>query len=371
MKLRLMLALWGVLAFGLAAVAAQDDPVHEVHPAVETEPMPNEGDSADDAAIWIHPSDPALSTVIGTDKKGGLAVYDLSGRQLQYLEMGRLNNVDLRYNFPLGSEHASILVASNRQGDTLAVFRVDPETRLVEDITARAIETGIDVYGLCLYHSAVSGRYYAFVNGEDGEIQQWELFDAGDGRVDASLVREFAVGSQPEGCVADDEMGYLYVGEENVAIWRFDAEPGRPAEPVAIDRTGDEGHLVADVEGLTLYYTADGGGYLIASSQGSDDFVVYSREEQLQYIGRFEIEDSDAIDGTSNTDGIDVTNVALGAAFPEGLFVAQDGRNTDPDANQNFKFVPWGAIAQALGLRIDTTWDPRAVGAGEMPPAGR
>jgi len=114
--------------------------------SVETEPMPNEGDAADDAAIWLHPSDPSLSTVLGTDKKGGLAVYDLAGRLLQYLEMGRLNNVDLRYNFPLGDEHIDIAVASNRRGDTLAVFRIDPATRSSSTSPRRAIER-IDVYG--------------------------------------------------------------------------------------------------------------------------------------------------------------------------------------------------------------------------------
>jgi myo-inositol-hexaphosphate 3-phosphohydrolase len=46
---------------------------------VETEPVPHSADAADDAAIWIHPTDPSLSTVLGTDKVegGGLGVYDL------------------------------------------------------------------------------------------------------------------------------------------------------------------------------------------------------------------------------------------------------------------------------------------------------
>lgn len=363
---RVIIVVLTIFIVGLAVAAAQDDSAAEVIPWAETDPMPESGDAADDVAIWIHPSDPALSAVIGTDKRGGLVVYDLDGNQLQYtFEEGRLNNVDLRYNFPLGGEPSTIVVASNRRGDELAIFRMDPATRELSDVTARDIETDIDVYGLCLYHSALTGTYFAFVNGEDGEVQQWELFDDGAGMVDATLVRDFAVESKPEGCVADDEQGYLYLGEEDVAIWRFDAEPDRPAEPVEIARTSDDGPLVDDVEGITLYYTADGGGYLIASSQGSAEFVVYSREESPQYIGRFEIVSSDTIDGTSGTDGIDVTNVSLGDAFPDGLFVAQDGRNTDPDANQNFKLVSWGEIARQLDLAVDTTWNPRAIGAAE------
>ena len=64
---------------------------------VETEPVPDAGDAADDAAIWVHPTDPALSTIIGTNKDGGgLAVYDLTGSQVQYLAADDANNVDLR-----------------------------------------------------------------------------------------------------------------------------------------------------------------------------------------------------------------------------------------------------------------------------------
>jgi phytase-like protein/calcineurin-like phosphoesterase family protein len=37
---------------------------------VETDPVPHRGDAADDPAIWVHPADPSLSTIIGTDKQG-------------------------------------------------------------------------------------------------------------------------------------------------------------------------------------------------------------------------------------------------------------------------------------------------------------
>src|SRR4051812_47856200 len=37
-----------------------------------TDPVPHDGDAADDPAIWVDPSDPARSRVLGTDKEGGL-----------------------------------------------------------------------------------------------------------------------------------------------------------------------------------------------------------------------------------------------------------------------------------------------------------
>ncbi len=50
---------------------------------VETQPVDDFGDAADDPAIWIHPTRPELSLVIGTNKKRGLEVYDLAGRRIQ------------------------------------------------------------------------------------------------------------------------------------------------------------------------------------------------------------------------------------------------------------------------------------------------
>jgi myo-inositol-hexaphosphate 3-phosphohydrolase len=56
-----------------------------------------------------------------------------------------------------------------------------------------------------------------------------------------------------------------------------------------------------------------------------------------------------------------VNNMALGADFPSGLFVAQDYSNTAPSARQNFKLVPWEWIAAAFQppLGIDSAHDVR------------
>ncbi|MGH9801131.1 MAG: phytase, partial [Blastocatellia bacterium] len=77
------------------APAVSAEGLEAIHATVETDPVPSGGDAADDPAIWIHPTDPVLSTIIGTNKQGGLAVYDLGGKQIQYLADGRMDNVDL------------------------------------------------------------------------------------------------------------------------------------------------------------------------------------------------------------------------------------------------------------------------------------
>ncbi|HEX9370917.1 MAG TPA: phytase, partial [Roseiflexaceae bacterium] len=254
----------------------------------ETTPVPHTGDAADDPAFWIHPSDPAQSTILGTDKFGGLAVYDLAGNQLQYLADGAMNNVDLRYNFPLGDQPVALVTAGNLANNSLAIYRVDPATRQLVSVAARTITPGLSIYGSCMYHSPLSGTFYVFLDAKNGSVEQWELFATTGGRVDAARVRSFGVGSQVEGCVADDEAQAFFISEEAVGIWRYGAEPGAGVARTQVDTTAVGGHVTSNIEGLAIYYTSSGGGYLIASSQGSDDFAIYRRGDNA-YVGTFAI----------------------------------------------------------------------------------
>jgi 3-phytase len=312
---------------------------------VETDPVPHDGDAADDPAIWVDPRDPANSVILGTDKRGGLALYDLAGTQLQYLPAGDLDNVDLRAGFPLGGRRVTIVTAGNRRDNSIAIYRLDEASRRLVEVTARKLHPGVATYGSCMYHSRRSGRLYYLVTSKTGGVEQWELYEHA-GRVDGRRVRGFRLGSQTEGCVADDQLGSLYLSEEAEGIWRYDAEPDAHGPGTLVDGTHGAGHLSADVEGVTIAYAAEGGGFLIASSQGDSTFRVYRREPPNEYVGAFKIQAGAEVDGVEHTDGIDVTTASLGAAFAGGVFVAQDGRN--PHANQNFKLVPWSEIARTL-----------------------
>ncbi|MEP7342161.1 MAG: phytase [Acidobacteriota bacterium] len=326
-----------------AAPAIGSDSLESVVATVETDPVPNSGDAADDPAIWIHPTDPTQSTIIGTDKQGGLAVYDLSGKQLQYLADGQMDNVDLRDGFALGGQKVSIVTASNRKTNSIAVYKVNPQTRQLENIAARSITHGMNVYGMCMYRSEKSGKIYYFGTSKTGDVEQYELTDNGSGKVDAKRVRNFKLGSTVEGCVADDKLGHFYVAEEAVGIWKYGAEPDAGTQGATIAKVGD-GHLFADVEGLAIAYVKDGTGYLIASSQGNHSYVVFRREGNNEFVKKFRVGKGDRIDGAEETDGIDVTTANLGPAFPNGVFVVHDGFNDS--GNQNFKLVPLQMIVK-------------------------
>ncbi|MEH2051947.1 phytase [Nostoc sp.] len=364
-----------------------------------TLPAVDQNADADDPAIYVNATNAADSLVLTSVKNAGLRVYDLSGNLLQTVNPGgiRYNNIDLQYGFKLGNQSIDIAVASDRQNDKLAIFKINPNPttpgQYLENITDSNIGTIFQTspfeppysastrssYGLTLYRSPITNDYYVFTSRrQTGDIAQFKLIDKGNGQIGAELVREFTIPSptaagrspQTEGMVVDQETGFLYIAQEDVGIWKFQAEPDGGTTGKLIDRVRFEGgsHLTDDAEGLTIYYGKNGTGYLLASSQGDSTFVAYTREGNNEYVGNFAIGNNGSIDSVQESDGADVINVPLGPNFPFGLFVTQDGSNEPAETidgenvNSNFKLVPWENIANALpnSLNIDTTsYDPR------------
>ncbi|QPL30016.1 phytase [Pseudomonas fragi] len=317
-----------------------------VKPAVQTEVVMSQGDAADDPAIWVHPQTPALSRVLGTNKQQGLEVYDLQGKRVQHLPVGRLNNVDVRPGFELGGRTVDLAVATNRDHNSLSVFSIDRATGTVQ--AAGEIATPVtDIYGLCLF-KAPSGEIYSFANDKDGTFVQHRLYTKGD-KVEGELVRQFKVATQPEGCVADDRNQRLFLGEEDVAVWAVDARPDQPATLTSVIKVGGPVH--DDIEGMGLYQT-EKDNYLVISSQGNDSYVVVDAEPPYALRGAFRVGVNAAagIDGASETDGLEVTSANLGGAWSKGMLVVQDGRKRMPEQAQNFKYIPWSEVAKALRL---------------------
>lgn len=324
----------------------------------ETDTVASWFDAADDPAIWVHPTDPDKSKIICTDKKWGLRIYNLTGKEIDSYKVGKMNNVDIRYNFPLGNKKIDIVGCTNRSNNTISLYSISESGQLT-NVNGSSIKPNMaEVYGFSFYHSLRSGKYYALVLGKEGQFEQYELFGNGKGKVNGEMVRSFKLSSQAEGIVADDEYGSLYIAEEDVAIWKYSAEPVNDTG-TRVGYPGD-GKLRADLEGLTMYYASNGRGYLLASIQGDSTFAIYERQGQNRYIGSFEISEG-KVDGVSDSDGIDVMSYGLGPKYPYGLFIAQDGLNTDGllIRSQNFKLISWKKIADSFGLLMDNNVDPR------------
>ncbi|WP_380879075.1 hypothetical protein ACFB49_20200 [Sphingomonas sp. DBB INV C78] len=297
-------------------------------------------DAADDPAIWRNVADPAASLIVGTDKKAGLHVYDLKGVDRSFIDAGQVNNVDLR---DMGAK-GIVVVASDRNdraNSKLALFTLDPATARLTPRGMIASGAG-EAYGVCLYQAG--DALHAFMVLKDGTINQIAI-DLGGAAFSGRIVRSMKLGTQSEGCAVDDRTGRLYVAEEDVGLWRFDAAADGATAPVKI-AAADGQQIVADAEGVAIAPEGDAGGYLVVSSQGDNAYAVYRLADE-GYVGRFRIAQG-AIGATEETDGIDIVAGDFGADYPAGLMVAQDGINA-PKA-QNFKLVSWADVKRALDL---------------------
>ena len=130
------------------------------------------------------------------------------------------------------------------------------------------------------------------------------------------------------------------------------AEPvGGPARTM-FAAVKDNPALKDDMEGIGLVTLQSGRGYLVVSSQGNGSYAVFRREGDKVYVESFAIgaNAKPGIDGVSETDGLNVTELSAGPGFEGGLMVAQDGRNISPPERQNLKLVPWKAVSTALKL---------------------
>jgi 3-phytase len=302
----------------------------------------------DDMCYWVHPSDPALSTVIVTDKFAGkILVYDLDGRLLQELPSPSPRNVDTRYSVPFHRTCIDLVALTDRTEDIIRVYRVDPATRALVRIDDGKIHTQ-DNYGFTLYQQA-DGQLLGITGDRDtGLMRQFALFENGLGQMSGTETAWTFHETRVEGVVADDETGYYYLAEEEVGIWRVGALDS--GDRTLIARVGDATGLQGDIEGLALYYAANGEGYLIASSQGDNKFTVIDRKPPHRGRGNFRVQ------GVRATDGLDVLNMNLNGTYSKGIFSVHNGGSNCCSIHG----VRWADIASALGLVVDTGyWDPR------------
>ena len=367
----LSLAALSLAVMTLSACATTPAPLPAVTIAAsaETEPVGTvAADAADDPAIWRNPANPAASLIIGTDKRAGIHVYTLSGRSIAFVAAGEINNVDLRDGVTMAGRPVILVGASDRNSLTqprLALLTLDGATGALTPLATIPVDASGEAYGFCFGRVPGDRQPRAYIVTKQGRVLELML-DLDVPTPTARLSRSFGVATQSEGCVVDDRTGQLYLGEEDVGIWRFDLTTAAPTA-IAFAAVGAEHGLVADVEGLALAIASPGnspgagggagtgngndngsgsGGMLIASSQGDNAYTMLDLATGA-VRGRFRI-NGGPIDGTYDTDGIDLVLGDFGPQYPAGLLVVQDGDNAP--AAQNFKLVDWAAVLAATGL---------------------
>ena len=259
---------------------------------------------------------------------------------------GRYNNVTL-----FAGEHGIVVIASDRTdpvNSKLALFLLDPATGSLASLASVPSGAG-EGYGVCVAPApriAMVGApdaMTAYAAIKDGTVRQISITHK-DGKVEHKAGASWKLKTQIEGCVVDPATGALYVGEEDVGIWKID--PARPEAAPVLFAAADSKQLVPDVEGLALATREGVSSLLVASSQGDNAYAVFDTATGT-LMGRFRI-NGGALDGTSETDGIELAVGDYGSGFEQGVFIAQDGDNGG--GTQNFKLVSWAAILAALRL---------------------
>lgn len=313
-----------------------------IKPVVVTQPTPHD---TDDPAIWIHPTDPAKSLVIGTDKDsdGGLYAYNLEGKIITKSEsLKRPNNVDIAYGLNIGGIKTDIAVTTERETNKIRIFSL-PDLKPIDNGGIPVFEGEVekDPMGVALYTRPSDKAIFAIVGRKTGPsrsyLWQYLLSDSGKGNVSARVVRKFGSFSgkkEIEAIAVDNELGYVYYCDEQVGIKKYMADPAlNNNTEIAFFGQKD---FKADHEGIAIYKSTATTGYILVSNQQANTFMVYPREgangNPNEYPLLAEIPTS-----TIECDGADVTNINLGPKFSNGMFVAMSNGMT-------FHFYDWRTI---------------------------
>tara|TARA_B100001175_G_scaffold313112_1_gene320180 strand:+ start:14 stop:1021 length:1008 start_codon:yes stop_codon:yes gene_type:complete len=305
----------------------------EVTANVETEPVFAGDDAADDMCVLENFNNPENSLIISSDKKYGIIVYDLEGVKLYDYEVGRINNVDILPSRSFQNKY--IVAGTNRTYNSIDIYLFNSAGELENLILRKEIPSLKDVYGVTFYKDDFNT--YLFISDKKGNVEQWS-YNNDEVKAEIKFVRKLKFSSLVEGLVADESKGKIYIGQERKGIWELNAFPSFDSEKKLIFKKSK--NFKPDFEGLALRDDGNGEGYLIASVQGSNGYLIIERKSLDAKIF-FRIIDGDKIDGTTETDGIDVTSIKT-SKFPNGFFIAQDDDNDG--LNQNFKLVDWNKI---------------------------
>lgn len=306
---------------------------------------------ADDPAVWVHPTDPARSLVIGTDKgntDGGLYVFDLDGRidrARSVTPLARVNNVDVRQGVRLGDWIGDIAVATERNRQRLRVFAL-PEMRAIDGGGIVVFDGDVEraPMGVALYRRPADSAVFAIVGGKSGPGQgylwQYRLTRGSDGIVRGQKVREVGAYSgrkEVEAIAVDDALGFVYYSDEGTGIRKYFASPDSGNAELALFATTG---VVADHEGIAIFARDATTGYLLLSDQQGQRIHVFPREGTDQ--GRDEHPLMAIVPVRAlETDGIEATSRALGPRFPAGMLVMMSTDGT-------YQYYDWRDVQRAI-----------------------
>ncbi len=319
-------------------------------PRVVTAPVRHD---SDDPAIWINRADPAASLILGTDKNtdGALYAFGLDGKVMPdrvVRGLVRPNNVDIAYDVMLGGKRVDLALVTERYAHRLRAYRL-PDLAPVDGggIPVFTGELARDCMGVAAYRRPSDGATFAIVSRSDyqaprqGYLHQYLLVDDGTGTLRGVFSRSFGNWSgdkEIEAVAVDAELGHVYYSDETFGVRKYLADPAADDADEELTVIGADG-FARDREGISIYPTGPGTGYLLVSDQQRNAFRVYRREgapgdpHRHAFLGSVPV-------AAIASDGSEVTAVPL-PGFPRGVLVAMT-------EGKRFHLYAWEEFLAAL-----------------------
>ena len=341
---------FAAVALAATVVRGQAGPVAAPVPVGVTQPVPVQ--QVEDAAVWVHPTDPAASLLLVASKTRGLEIHRTDGLLLKNVADGtELAGLDVLCGVSTGvGPPVDLALAACPAGDATGVraWQMNPDRpEKPADVDGGrplpVLDGGVPL-GLWADRDPRTGTGYVYVSGDHGKVEQYALTLAG-GKLEAKRVRAFARPGKVKAGVVDSDRRVCYFAEEKVGVWRCPADPADPAEPTLVVKVNDHG-LAPDFAGLALYDGGGGAGYLLVVSQGPrgtpSHVGLFDRADPSRFVGDVR----PAAGGghvPSGSSGIVVTSRPTGPWLPRGFVALKDRGN--PNGVEDYKIYAWPGVA--------------------------
>lgn len=304
-----------------------------IQPVIVTDTLLHD---TDDPAIWLHPTDPSKSLILGTDKNedGGLFVFDLNGKidtARSIKDLKRPNNVDIEYGLMLNGKPTDIAVVTERFTFKIRIYSL-PDMKPIDNggipiFEGEKGEGFRDLMGVSLYKHT-NGDVYVIVGRKTGPtdgtyLWQYLLKDDGNGNVVATLARKFGNYSgklEIEAIAVDDYLGYIFYSDEGVGVRKYYADPTKGNQELALFATTG---FLEDHEGISIYNTTDTTGFILVSDQGAHQIQIFPREgvqgqpHQHPLLRVVKV-------AAKKSDGNEMIAKPLNSTFKKGIFVVMN-----------------------------------------------
>lgn len=208
-------------------------------------------------------------------KHKGIALENKQGKTLSLLK-GNFGSLDER------QLEQGLLVATidlDRQQAMLTLFN-----NVSASWTANTYlpKPAFKIESVCLYQDEAKNGFL-FLVGEQGQGEQWLVADASSPITLPQLIRHLSTPPDSEYCQVDDSQSRLYINEENVGIWAYDAHPEADLSRYPVALTKPFGQLTDSAAGMAIVP----GGLLVLDAKANVLHIYLDNDGKWQHQSEF------------------------------------------------------------------------------------